>query len=82
MPATRFAATQAVIWNLAKVMLIKDEPYVSYLLTRYEKKQRDIAKYDVDVSNGDRLSTAITPAPNSTSATPHSPENHDDATGN
>ncbi len=45
----------AVIWNLAKVMLIKDEPYVSYLLTRYEKKQRDIAKYGVDVSNGDRL---------------------------
>ena len=27
----------------------------SYLLTRYEKKQRDIAKYGVDVSNGDRI---------------------------
>ncbi len=50
-----YAATQAVIWNLAKVMLIKDEPYVAYLLTRYEKKQRDLAKYAVDVSNGDRL---------------------------
>ncbi len=50
-----FAATEAVIWNLAKVMLIKDEPYVAYLLTRYEKKQRDLAKYAVDVSNGDRL---------------------------
>jgi indolepyruvate ferredoxin oxidoreductase len=50
-----FAATQAAIWNLAKVILIKDEPYVSYLLTRYEKKQRDIAKYNVDVLNGDRL---------------------------
>ena len=36
-------------------MLIKDEPYVAYLLTRYEKKQRDIAKYGVDASNGDRL---------------------------
>jgi indolepyruvate ferredoxin oxidoreductase len=36
-------------------MLIKDEPYVAYLLTRYEKKQRDIAKYGVDVSNGDRI---------------------------
>ena len=36
-------------------MLIKDEPYVAYLLTRYEKVQRDIAKYGVDVSNGDRL---------------------------
>jgi indolepyruvate ferredoxin oxidoreductase len=50
-----YAATQAVIWNLAKVMLIKDEPYVAYLLTRYEKKQRDLDKYAVDVSNGDRL---------------------------
>jgi indolepyruvate ferredoxin oxidoreductase len=36
-------------------MLIKDEPYVAYLLTRYEKKQRDIAKYAVDVTNGDRI---------------------------
>jgi indolepyruvate ferredoxin oxidoreductase len=51
----RFAATSAAIWNLAKVMLIKDEPYVAYLLTRYEKKQRDIVKYGVDVSNGDRI---------------------------
>jgi indolepyruvate ferredoxin oxidoreductase len=50
-----FAATAAAIWNLAKVMLIKDEVYVSYLLTRYEKKQRDIVKYGVDVSNGDRI---------------------------
>ncbi len=51
----KYAATIAAIWNLAKVMLIKDEPYVAYLLTRYEKKQRDIAKYGVDVSNGDRI---------------------------
>ena len=36
-------------------MLVKDEPYVAYLLTRFEKKQRDIAKYGVDVSNGDRI---------------------------
>jgi indolepyruvate ferredoxin oxidoreductase len=50
-----YAATRAVIWNLAKVMLIKDEPYVAYLLTRYEKKQRDIVKYGLDVSNGDRI---------------------------
>jgi indolepyruvate ferredoxin oxidoreductase len=28
---------------------------VSYLLTRYEKKHRDLAKYGVDVSNGDKL---------------------------
>jgi indolepyruvate ferredoxin oxidoreductase len=51
----KYAATVAVIWNLAKVMLIKDEPYVSYLLTRYEKKHRDITKYGIDVSNGDKL---------------------------
>ncbi|MDB5353788.1 MAG: indolepyruvate ferredoxin oxidoreductase, partial [Phycisphaerales bacterium] len=51
----QYAATLAAIWNLAKVMLIKDEPYVAYLLTRYEKKQRDIVKYGVDVSNGDRI---------------------------
>jgi indolepyruvate ferredoxin oxidoreductase len=50
-----YAATIAAIWNLAKVMLIKDEPYVAYLLTRYEKKQRDLGKYGVDVSNGDKL---------------------------
>jgi len=53
--ARNFEATEAAIWGLAKVMLIKDEPYVAYLLTRYEKKQRDIAKYGVDVSNGDRI---------------------------
>jgi indolepyruvate ferredoxin oxidoreductase len=50
-----FAATRAAIWGAAKVMLIKDEPYVAYLLTRYEKKQRDIAKYGIDVANGDRI---------------------------
>jgi indolepyruvate ferredoxin oxidoreductase len=49
------AATVAAIWNLAKVMLIKDEIYVSHLLTRFEKKHRDILKYGVDVANGDRL---------------------------
>lgn len=54
-PARGYQATIAVIWNLAKVMLIKDEVYVSYLLTRYEKKQRDIVKYGVDVANGDRI---------------------------
>src|SRR5438067_12383754 len=51
----KYAATQAVILNLAKVMLIKDEPYVAYLLTRYEKKVRDVAKYGVDEANGDRI---------------------------
>jgi indolepyruvate ferredoxin oxidoreductase len=53
--ARKWAATAATIWNVAKVMLIKDEVYVSYLLTRYEKKVRDVAKYAVDESNGDRI---------------------------
>ncbi|MGN6506920.1 MAG: DUF6537 domain-containing protein [Tepidisphaeraceae bacterium] len=51
----KYAATQAVIFNLAKVMLIKDEPYVAYLLTRYEKKVRDMQKFGVDEANGDRI---------------------------
>ena len=50
-----YRATVAAIWGLAKVMLIKDEPYVAYLLTRTEKKQRDNAKYNIDTSNGDRI---------------------------
>ncbi len=51
----KFAATHATIWNLAKLMLIKDEPYVAYLLTRYEKKVRDMQKFGVDEANGDRI---------------------------
>jgi indolepyruvate ferredoxin oxidoreductase len=51
----KYAATTAAIFNVAKVMLIKDEPYVAYLLTREEKKQRDYSKYNVDVTNGDKL---------------------------
>lgn len=50
-----YAAARQAIWGLAKVMLIKDEPYVAYLLTRYEKKQRDLDKYGIDPANGDRI---------------------------
>lgn len=53
--ARSFDATITAIWGVAKAMLIKDEPYVAYLLTRYEKRQRDNAKYGVDESNGDRI---------------------------
>ncbi|MFN4243409.1 MAG: 2-oxoacid:acceptor oxidoreductase family protein [Tepidisphaerales bacterium] len=53
--ARGFAATHAAIWGVAKAMLIKDEPYVAYLLTRYEKRQRDHAKYGIDETNGDRI---------------------------
>ena len=53
--ARRFAATKAAVWGLARVTLIKDEPYVAHLLTRPEKKARDDAKYGVDRSNGDTI---------------------------
>jgi indolepyruvate ferredoxin oxidoreductase len=51
----KYQATDAVIWNLARLMMIKDEPYVAYLLTRYEKIQRDAQKYNVDFDNGDEV---------------------------
>jgi indolepyruvate ferredoxin oxidoreductase len=51
----KYQATQAVIWHLARQMLIKDEPYVAYLQTRYEKVHRDYIKYNVDTDNGDAV---------------------------
>ncbi len=50
-----FAATKAVIWNLHKVMLIKDEVYVAHLLTSEEKRRRDRSRHNVDPQRGDRL---------------------------
>jgi indolepyruvate ferredoxin oxidoreductase len=50
-----FAATRAVVWNLARLMLIKDEFYVAHLLTGYEKIRRDRQRYNVNPSNGDRI---------------------------
>jgi indolepyruvate ferredoxin oxidoreductase len=50
-----FAATRAVVWNLAKLMLVKDEFYVAHLLTSYEKLRRDRQRYNVNFSNGDRI---------------------------
>jgi indolepyruvate ferredoxin oxidoreductase len=54
-PAHGWAATQAVIWNLHKVMAIKDEVYVAHLLTSEEKYRRDRARYHVDPARGDRI---------------------------
>ncbi len=54
-PELGFAATRAVIWNLHKVMAIKDEIYVAHLLTSEEKHRRDQARYQVDPARGDRL---------------------------
>ena len=36
-------------------MAIKDEVYVAHLLTSPEKRKRDLERYGVDVSNGDRI---------------------------
>ncbi len=48
-------ATKAAIKYLHKVMLIKDEIYVSHLLTSQEKLQRDKERYGIDESNGDKI---------------------------
>lgn len=49
------AATKAAIRYLHKTMCIKDEIYVSHLLTSEEKRRRDEARYNINRSNGDRL---------------------------
>lgn len=54
-PGLGLAATRAVVWNLHKVMAIKDEIYVAHLLTSEEKHRRDRARYQVDPARGDRL---------------------------
>jgi indolepyruvate ferredoxin oxidoreductase len=51
-----FAATRAVLHNLAKVMLIKDEVWVAHLLTNPEKLARDRERYGVDPARGDSIS--------------------------
>ena len=50
-----FRATRALIWNLHRVMAIKDEVYVAHLLTSEEKFRRDRARYDVDPERGDQI---------------------------
>lgn len=50
-----YAATRAVVHNLAKVMLIKDEIYVAALLTSPEKYRADRRRWNVNPANGDRI---------------------------
>jgi len=50
-----YRATRALIWNLHRVMAIKDEVYVAHLLTSEEKLRRDRARYDVDPERGDQI---------------------------
>jgi len=50
-----FAATRAVVHNLANAMLIPDGVYMAELATSPEKRTRDREKYGVNVANGDRI---------------------------
>lgn len=50
-----YEATKASIKYLHKVMLIKDEVYVSHILTSKEKLARDKIRYNVDEKNGDKI---------------------------
>ena len=50
-----YAATEAALWNLHRVMAIKDEVYVSYLLTSEEKYERDLERYNIRPELGDKL---------------------------
>ncbi|HET9870294.1 MAG TPA: DUF6537 domain-containing protein, partial [bacterium] len=54
-PAGQFAATQAVVKYLHKVMEIKDEVYVAHLLTSPEKYEKDARRYKMDLAAGDRI---------------------------
>ena len=54
-PQHHFAITRSVVWNLAKLMIIKDEIYVAHLLTSYEKLRRDRQRFNVNPQNGDRI---------------------------
>jgi indolepyruvate ferredoxin oxidoreductase len=54
-PKQGYRVTRAVVWNLAKVMLIKDEIYVSTLLTSPEKYKRDRKRFNVNPERGDKI---------------------------
>jgi len=50
-----YAATEAALWNLHRVMAIKDEVYVAYLLSSEEKYEQDRDRYNVRPELGDRM---------------------------
>lgn len=50
-----YTATKTAIDNLFKVMAIKDEIYVSHLLTSNEKIKKDKIRYRIDETNGDKI---------------------------
>ena len=51
-----YAATAAVVHNLAGAMLIEDAVFIAELATSPEKYARDREKYNVNPANGDRIS--------------------------
>jgi indolepyruvate ferredoxin oxidoreductase len=50
-----YAATHAALWNLHRVMAIKDEVYVAALLSSEEKYEADRDRYNVRPELGDRM---------------------------
>jgi indolepyruvate ferredoxin oxidoreductase len=54
-PVKGYAVTRAVVWNLAKVMLVKDEPYVAAMLTSPEKYKKDRRRWNVNPAHGDKI---------------------------
>lgn len=54
-PTKDYALTQCVIKNLARVMLIKDELYVSAMLTSPTKVKRDQKRFNIHPHRGDRM---------------------------
>lgn len=50
-----YAITKAVLWNLHRVIAIKDEVWVAHLLTSPEKHRRDRDRYNVNPALGDRI---------------------------
>jgi indolepyruvate ferredoxin oxidoreductase len=54
-PDQDYRLTRTVVAMLAKVMLIKDEPYVAAMLTSPEKYKRDRRRFNVNPANGDRI---------------------------
>ncbi|MHC4982933.1 MAG: FAD-dependent oxidoreductase [Planctomycetota bacterium] len=53
--ARNYAATRAVIYNLAKAMLINDGIFTAELATNPGKLARDRDKYNVNRANGDKI---------------------------
>ena len=55
-PEYQYAATKAIVHNLAAAMLIKDSVFEAELGTSPEKLAHDRRKYNVNPANGDRIS--------------------------